>query len=99
MGFKKILKIKGLKYWVATAVFLLVIFFFDQNTLIDAFRLNREVAVIDDSIALLEKKNAEDSAYNASLKNNPDALEILGRTEYYMKRENEDIFVFKQTGE
>jgi hypothetical protein len=95
MDYKNILKIRGLKYWVAVVVFLCVIFIFDQNTLPEVFQLRHEVSELDDSIASLEASIARDSAYNASLVDNPDQLEILGRVNYYMKRDNEDIFVIK----
>ena len=95
MDFQKILKIKGLKYWVAVGAFLLVIFFFEQNNVIDVFRLHRQVSQLDDSIASLQKANTEDSIKNANL-DNLESLERYGREKYWMKRENEDIFVIKE---
>ena len=52
-------------------------------------------SAVSHSIASLEASIARDSAYNASLVDNPDQLEILGRVNYYMKRDNEDIFVIR----
>ena len=40
---KKLLKIKGLKYWVAFAVFALVILFIDENNLLVTMKLSRQV--------------------------------------------------------
>ena len=52
---KKLLKIKGLKYWVATAVFLVVILFLDQNNLLVTMKLNRQVNALHD-----EERSDED---------------------------------------
>ncbi|MBP3763667.1 MAG: septum formation initiator family protein [Bacteroidales bacterium] len=92
---KKILKIKGLKYWIAAAVFLLVILFIDPNNLLVTRRLHRQVSQLHREEAQLKADIQADSAANAQLLDNPDAIEHYARENYYMKRPNEDIFVVK----
>ena len=92
---KKLLKIKGLKYWVATAVFVVVILFVDQNNLLVTMKLGRQVADLKDEEANLREAIVQDSINAATLKGNLDAIEHYGRENYYMKRPNEDIFVIK----
>jgi cell division protein FtsB len=92
---KKLLKIKGLKYWVATAVFLVVILFLDQNNLLVTMKLNRQVNALHDEEAQLRDAIVQDSINNATLRGNLDAIEHYGRENYYMKRSDEDIFVIK----
>ena len=92
---KKLLKIKGLKYWVATAVFVVVILFVDQNNLLVTMKLGRQVADLKDEEATLREAIVQDSINAATLKGNLDAIEHYGRENYYMKRSDEDIFVIK----
>lgn len=95
MDLKKLKEIKGLKYWVATAVFVLVILFIDPNNLLVTMKLGRQVSQLHDEERELAEAIVEDSINNAALKNNRDALEHYGRENYYMKRADEDIFVIK----
>lgn len=92
---KKLLKIKGLKYWVATAVFVVVILFVDQNNLLVTMKLGRQVAELKDEESNLRQAIVQDSINAATLKGNMDAIEHYGRENYYMKRSDEDIFVIK----
>ncbi len=92
---KKLLKIKGLKYWVATVVFAAVILFLDQNNLLVTMKLSRQVSALHDEEELLREAIVQDSINNATLKGNLDAIEHYGRENYYMKRPNEDVFVIK----
>ena len=92
---KKLLKIKGLKYWVATAVFVVVIVFLDQNNLLVTMNLSRQVSELNDEEQRLREAIVQDSINNATLKGNLDAIEHYGRENYYMKRANEDVFVIK----
>ena len=95
MDFKKILKIKGLKYWVATAVFAVVILFLDQNNLLVTMKLGRQVNQLHNQEEELREAIVQDSINNAALKGDLDAIEHYGRENYYMKRADEDIFVIK----
>ncbi len=92
---KKLLKIKGLKYWVATAVFAAVILFLDQNNLLVTMKLSRQVSALHEEEEQLREAIVQDSINNATLKGNLDAIEHYGRENYYMKRPNEDVFVIK----
>ena len=84
MDIKKILKIKGLKYWVATVVFLVVILFLDANNLLVTMRLHNDVKAGEDSIRKLEEAKQTISDI--------DAKEHFGRENYFMKRDNEVIY-------
>jgi len=92
---KKLLKIKGLKYWVATAVFAAVILFLDQYNLLVTMKLSRQVSALHEEEEHLREAIVQDSINSSTLKGNLDAIEHYGRENYYMKRPNEDIFVIK----
>ena len=91
MDIKSILKIKGLKYWVATAVFVVVILFIDPNNLLVTMRLNRDVNTLEDSAVRLEesiKKEKNNKQSNGSIEDK----ERFARENYFMKRDNEVIY-------
>ncbi len=91
MDIKKILKIKGLKYWVATVVFLVVILFLDANNLLVTMRLHNEVKAGEDSIRRLEAAIQEEGEEKQTF-SDIDAKEHFGRENYFMKRDNEVIY-------
>lgn len=91
MDIKKILKIKGLKYWVVTAVFLVVILFLDSNNLLVTMRLQREVNAGEDSIRKLEEAIRKESDNKQSIID-IDSKEHFGRENYFMKRDNEVVY-------
>ena len=91
MDIKKILKIKGLKYWVATVVFLVVILFLDANNLLVTMRLHNDVKAGEDSIRKLEEAIRLESAEKQTI-SDIDAKEHFGRENYFRKRDNEVIY-------
>lgn len=91
----KIKNIKGLKYIVATVLFLLVIVFIDDYSLRVSSRLSRQVRDLHNEEIALSQAILQDSTANALLRDNLDAKEHYGRENYYMKRPDEDIFVIK----
>ena len=95
MDFKNILRIRGLKYIVATVVFVVVIVFFDEYSLRVSARLHRQVNELHAEEQALKDAIVADSAANAELKSSLDVKEHYGRENYYMKRADEDIFVIK----
>lgn len=92
---KKILKIKGLKYLVVLLVFAIYIVFIDDYSLVATSRLKREVRELHEEEKALREAIVTDSINNAELRDNLDAKEHYGRENYYMKRDDEDIFVIK----
>lgn len=95
MDWKHIYKIKGFKYWVATAVFVVVILVIDPNNLLVTHRLHRQVSELHDEERQLRVDIHQDSINAAAIEQNLDAIEHYGRENYYMKRTNEDIFVVR----
>lgn len=59
-------------------------------------RLQREVSELKKEAKLIEKGIEQDSIAAVSLIDNPEAIETYGREHYYMKRQNEDIFIVKE---
>lgn len=92
---KKILQIKGLKYIVVLAVFAVYIVFLDDYSIIATSRLKRQVRQLHAEEQALREAIVEDSVNAADLRDNLDAKEHYGRENYYMKRDDEDVFVIK----
>ena len=95
MNWNKIKNIKGLKYIVATVIFLAVLVFIDDYSLRVSSRLSGQVRELHNEERALKEAIVQDSTANADLRDNLDAKEHYGRENYYMKRPNEDIFVIK----
>ena len=80
-------------FFVSTVLFSVWMIFFDENNLITQYHKHCELS------ALLEKRKfyrdqikVTDKAY-AELTTNPATQEKFAREHYWMKRDNEDIFV------
>jgi cell division protein DivIC len=81
------------KYLMAVLVFLVWLLIFDNNSLIDRVKyLNTLNEMKDEKQYYLERID-EDSRRLNELKTDRDNLEKFAREEYFMKKENEDIFV------
>lgn len=93
---KRILQIKGLKYIIVLVIFAIYLVFLDDYSLIATSRLKREVRQLHAEEQSLKEAIVADSANAARLRDNLDAKEHYGRENYYMKRDNEDIFVIKK---
>ena len=83
------------KYVAVTLIFLLFFFFLGENNFFVTHQLKRELAELNKEIDLLEHDIKQDSAEAVSLIGNIEALETYGREHYYMKRDNEDIYIIK----
>lgn len=81
------------KYFIATAAVLVWILFFDTNNLIFQFRLHRQYRNLQKEKQYLSQEIARDSISILNLKTDPDYLERFARERYFMKRENEVIYI------
>lgn len=89
-------KIWGLiknKYFITISIFLLIILFIDENNLFVIRSLKKEIKGLEYTIDSLQKCITTDSIRSLNLQNNIDSIERYGREQYYMKREDEDIFI------
>lgn len=84
-----------MKYIIVLVLFAVYILFLDDYSIIATSRLKRQVRQLHAEEQALRQAIVEDSANAAELRDNLDAKEHYGRENYYMKRDNEDIFVIK----
>ena len=70
--------------------------FFDQNNLVDQFRLRNQVKNLKrEKTYYLEEMEKAKQEYE-ELFTNDESLEKFAREKYLMKRDNEDIFVIEK---
>ena len=81
------------KYLLTGIFFVVWVIFFDQNNLIDRYKLVREVDQLQKNRVYYIERIKSDSARLNELRTSPENLEKFAREQYLMKRDNEEIFV------
>ncbi|MBN1131609.1 MAG: septum formation initiator family protein [Bacteroidales bacterium] len=81
------------KYTLTILLFLVWLFFFDQNNLVDRYRMAREIRQLEENKQYYLEQIEKDSTRLHELTTNRDNLEKFAREQYLMKKENEDVFV------
>jgi cell division protein DivIC len=90
---KKIFLIFGNKYVIALSIFAAIILFTDHNNLFEQWDRKQELKKLQIKKAYYEEEIEKTKRKLADLSNNAAALEKFAREKFYMKRDNEDIFV------
>jgi cell division protein FtsB len=90
----KLLSILKNKYLIVTAIFLVWVFFFAQYDLMSQKNQKDELKAMEQKIEYLEKEVTALQEEKNLLKNDSITLEKYAREKYYMKKNNEDVFVF-----
>lgn len=90
---RKILPVFKNKYLLTFLIFLVWLTFFDQNNLVDRVRQMTRHKELQEEKEFYRQKIREDSTKLHQLKTNEENLEEFAREEYYMKKDNEDIFI------
>lgn len=83
------------KYVISISVFAVLIGFVGEHSLVKRFAQKQEISQLENEI------NKEIATYNSDkqklerIKNNPEAVKRVAHEKYYMKTEDEDIFVIR----
>jgi len=87
-------KILTNRYAFVLLIFGIWMFFFDTNSWLTHQKLNNEISEIEHNINYYRTEIEKD---NKTLKTLNDSVEIekFARETYFMKRENEDVFIIK----
>ncbi|MCR5365691.1 MAG: septum formation initiator family protein [Prevotella sp.] len=89
----RIWHIPALKYIVVTVLAVVLIGFVDENSVWHHIRNKQYIGELEDEIERYEKLNQKNQAQIRELDNNPKAIEKIARERYFMKTDEEDIFV------
>lgn len=81
------------KYLLTALLFLLWIIIFDRNNLIDRCKIMNELHQLEKDKNYYIEWIENDKKRMEELKTSSENLEKFAREQYYMKKENEDIFI------
>jgi len=90
---RKIFSILSNKYVIALAIFAVIILFTDHNNLFEQSDRKQELKKLQSKKAYYEEEIEKTKRKLSDLRNNAATLEKFAREKFYMKRDNEDIFV------
>jgi len=84
------------KYLISFAVFCVIILFLDKNDLLTQLDRKKELQGLNHSKAYYTREiNKLEKVYQ-DLISDPRAIEKFARENYFMKRENEDLFIISE---
>ena len=86
------------RYFMVLLLFTIWMLFLDNYSYLEHRVLDKEIEEIEDNIRYYKTEIKKDSAKIKELKND-DQVEKYAREKYYMKRENEDIYIIEFEGE
>lgn len=90
----KIFRILSNKYVIILLLFVIWMIFFDENSFINHWELDKEIDNLEKSNEYYREQIEQDKKVIENL-NDPDSLEKYAREEYKMKKENEEIFLIE----
>ncbi|MBN2485063.1 MAG: septum formation inhibitor [Bacteroidales bacterium] len=81
------------KYISASLIFVVWVGLFDENNLIERFKLIRQLRRLENDKEYYLKQIEKDAARLKELQTNNENLEKFAREQYLMHRKNEEVFV------
>jgi cell division protein FtsB len=90
---KKIISALKNKYILTVIILAVWVLFFDKNDLKTQIEFKKQVKQLEEERNYYAKENTEVSRELKELTTNRKTIEKFAREKYYMKRDNEDIFV------
>jgi len=91
---KKWFRILGNKYMLILVLFLVWMVFFDTNSYFIHKELNDDVNALEESKEFYKEEIENDKAFIEKMKDS-DEVEKYAREKYYLKKENEDIYIIE----
>ena len=88
--------IRKYKYYITVGIFIVVIGFIDENSLVRRGKNRHEMSELEKEIEKYKSEYDESTRRLNELTANPAAMEKVAREKYLMKKPNEDIYVFEK---
>lgn len=82
-----------LKYFVALAIFVVAIGFIGESSIVNRISQKGEISRLKGEIGIQERKFESDGRELDALKHDTEAVKEVARSRYYMKMDNEDVFI------
>ena len=87
------------KYIITIVLFAFWLIFLDQTSLVYRSKLNKEIEFLRKRKEYYEDEIKKNETYFKDLQTNPKTKERLAREEYYMSKDNEDVFIIQDESE
>ena len=87
------------KYLITVLIFIVLVGFVDENSILYRIELQREEAAIRSEIEKYREEYRESTRKLNELNVDSNSIEHIAREKYFMKKPNEDIFVFAEDQE
>jgi cell division protein FtsB len=84
------------KFFIAFAAFAVWMLFFDEKDVFTMRHHRQELRDLQQSKKYYSDQVTREKTELENLKNNPSTLEKYAREKYYMKRDNEDLFLIPE---
>lgn len=81
------------KYLIVIVIGVLIVGFVDQNSFRKRIEYELQISDLQAEIDKYNAKNAADTKELRELRNDPNAIEKIARERYFMKADDEDIYV------
>lgn len=88
-----------LKYVIALVVFVIAIGFVGESSVVNRIAQQHEISRLKGEIDEYNRKFEQDRKTLNALKHDPDAVKEVARSRYFMKTDNEDIFIVEDDEE
>ena len=88
-----IFRIKALKYVLVSIIAVALIGFVDENSIWHHIQNKQQISALEEEIAKHTELNKRNLQQIRMLDSNPKAIEKIARERYFMKADDEDIFV------
>jgi len=90
---KRLIELLRNKYFLAVVAFALWMLFFDRNDMISQYEYRTEVGKLQQEKDFYTKETASVKKDLKELDSNMNSAEKFAREKYFMKKDNEDVFV------
>ena len=81
------------KYWIVLIVGVLIVGFLDENSFVQRIKYDMEIKDLEEQIDKYNAQYERDEAQLKLLRRDPKAITKIARERYFMKADDEDIFV------
>lgn len=83
------------KFILAAIAFAVWMVFFDRNDLLVQRERRNELQALEESKAYFAEEIKKERRFSEDLKNSPVTIEKFAREKYFMKRDNEDLYIIQ----
>lgn len=92
-AFRQLSRLWYVKYIIVIVVGIVIVGFLDENSVWAHLKYKQRISELKDEIEKYEAINQSNQAQIREMQHNPKAMEKIARERYFMKADDEDIFV------